>query len=156
LDNEVSKLKDTLIENACKEVDKAKDGDKKMIFDKPYTFKGGKWVQDEGGGKKDEDKPKEKKPEEEESKPTSGEENKENDTVSEFSEGDTFSKDKNGMWNNDNIEGDQAGVSSEDLNQMKEELSDLGYDMDSHDINDKEDVAGIIGMYNEYISGPSD
>lgn len=37
-----------------REVCKAKDGDTKMIFGKPFEMKGGKWVPSSGGGKKEE------------------------------------------------------------------------------------------------------
>lgn len=36
-------------------IDKAEEGQKKMIFGKPFTFSGGKWVPDEGGGSSDEE-----------------------------------------------------------------------------------------------------
>lgn len=38
---------------ALGEVFKAKEGDKKMIFGKPFEMKGGKWVPSSGGGKKE-------------------------------------------------------------------------------------------------------
>lgn len=38
---------------ALGEVFKAKDGDKKMIFGKPFEMKGGKWVPSSGGKKKE-------------------------------------------------------------------------------------------------------
>jgi len=53
-DNEVDKACD--YEDEDKDVDKAEEGDKKMIFGKPFTYTGGKWEADGGGSK---DSPKE-------------------------------------------------------------------------------------------------
>lgn len=59
--------------------------------------------------------------------------------------------DRNKFWD-DRYDGDYFNVdshSNEELNRMKEDLQDLGYDMTQHDLSNQEDVLGILGMHKE-------
>lgn len=52
-DRVAKNIVNSLVHKAIADVTKAKSGDTKMIFGKPFKYDGGKWVPSSGGGKKE-------------------------------------------------------------------------------------------------------